>query len=208
MKNVLFIIGLNGSGKSTLWENWEKEQSKISEDKKYNVFEDWMRWEGMWVGEKSPKGEFTEDDRYEKLIFNLENYNYQFDNIVITSTRFCDNEFLCKSEYYLKTRVPEVKISRIYFENDKDKAIKNLINRDIDNGGYWCRSNNNEAMYIGAHLNELRCIDQIINSIIHTSKNYIIPPYLTPLPIITNDNGRPSTPDEYFQTWKTTDEKS
>tara|TARA_R110002050_G_scaffold173123_1_gene305262 strand:- start:1044 stop:1685 length:642 start_codon:yes stop_codon:yes gene_type:complete len=208
IKNIKLIIGLNGSGKTTLWNAWEKEQSENSVDKKWNIFEDWMRWEGMWNGENAPKGEFTEDDRYEKLIFNLENYNYEFNSVVITCTRFCDNDFLCKSEYYLKTRVPDVKIDRVYFENDKDKAIKNLINRDMDNGGYWTRDSENEAMYVGDHLNESRCVDMIINNIIHSSKNYTIPPYYTPLPIITIDNGRPSTPDEYFQSWKVTENKS
>lgn len=205
MKVIDLVIGLNGSGKSTLWHTWEEEQRKISIDKKWNIFEDWMRWEAMWDGEIAPKGDFTEDDRYDKLIYNIENYQYEFSSIVITSTRFCDNEFLCKSEYYLKTRVPDIKINRIYFENDKDKAIKNLINRDIDNGGHWCRSSENEAIYVGAHLNESRCIDMIINNIIQTSKNYIIPSHYDVLPIITVDNGRPSTPDEYYQSWKTWD---
>ena len=125
MQEVILIIGLPGSGKSTLIEYY-KSHPFID----YNIYDDWMEWV-----HDDKENDFSADLNYSNLIQDIE----QGLNIIIAGVRFCNNEFLHKSEYYLKSQFPHLKINKIYFENDPIKSETNITYRDKVNGGYWKR---------------------------------------------------------------------
>ncbi len=111
MKELTFVIGLPGSGKTTLVnECYRKDYSRKGLGELV-TYEDWMRWDSL-----SDK-EFNEDDRYDEIIHNLK-HNSTYNHIFLTSVAFCKHEFLCKAEYYLMSNLPNLKINKIYFENN------------------------------------------------------------------------------------------
>ena len=170
MQEVIFIIGLPGSGKSTLIEHY-KTHPFID----YKVYDDWM----TWTYDDQEK-DFASDVNYPELIQNID----QGSNLLISGIGFCDNEFLQKSEYYLKSKFPNLKITRVYFENDPVKAELNIRYRDEQNGGYWQENEKGEMWYHGT-IFELKPLYQL--EIQHTkdlSPNYIIPKNSTIFPIV------------------------
>jgi energy-coupling factor transporter ATP-binding protein EcfA2 len=173
MQEVTFIIGLPGSGKSTLIEHY-KSHPFIN----YKIYDDWM----TWTLDDLDK-DFAADTNYPNLLQDLKNNT----NIIISGIGFCDNEFLQKSEYYLKSNFPNIKINRIYFENDPIKAEANIRYRDKQNGGYWEENENGEMWYYGT-IFELKPLYQLeIKNAKELSLNYIIPEGYTTFPIIVQE---------------------
>ena len=170
MQEVIFIIGLPGSGKSTLIEHY-KTHPFID----YKVYDDWM----TWTYDDQEK-DFASDVNYPELIQNID----QGSNLLISGIGFCNNEFLQKSEYYLKSQFPNLNIKKVYFENDPVKAELNIRYRDEQNGGYWQENEKGEMWYHGT-IFELKPLYQL--EIQHTkdlSPNYIIPKNSTIFPIV------------------------
>ena len=170
MQEVIFIIGLPGSGKSTLIEYY-KSHPFID----YKVYDDWMEW--IYDDKED---DFSADLNYPNLIQDIE----QGLNIIIAGVRFCDNEFLCKSEYYLKSQFPDLKINKIYFENDFIKSESNIRYRDKVNGGYWKEDENGVMWYYGTIYNDLPLYRQEIGRSKEMSLNYVIPKNSTIFPIV------------------------
>jgi hypothetical protein len=173
MQEVIFIIGLPGSGKSTLIEHY-KSHPFID----YKIYDDWMEW----TYDDNDK-DFSADVNYLEVIQNLE----QGSNLLISGISFCDNEFLQKSEYYLKSKFPNLKITRVYFENDPVKAEANIRHRDKINGGYWQENENGEMWYHGT-IFELKPLYRLeIKNAKELSLNYIIPEGYITFPIIVQE---------------------
>jgi energy-coupling factor transporter ATP-binding protein EcfA2 len=173
MQEVIFIIGLPGSGKSTLIEHY-KTHPFID----YKVYDDWMTWTYDDIDK-----DFSADVNYLEVIQNLE----QGSNLLISGISFCDNEFLQKSEYYLKTNFPNLKITRVYFENDPQKAESNIRYRDKQNGGYWQENEKGEMWYHGT-IFELKPLYQLeIKNANILSQNYIIPEGYPVFPIMVQE---------------------
>jgi len=168
MSKVTLIIGLPGSGKTTLLNN--QFQGNID-----FVFDDWMGWD-VWFDEKPPQNEFNEEPRYNSLINRINNNEH----IVLISIRFCNHDFLCKAEYYLKSQFPNLEIERIYFENDPKKAKANILYRDNLDGGHWIKNKNNESIYLGHHYGGIRCYEISLKNIEKLSPNYTIPNKYSP----------------------------
>ncbi len=175
MAKVTFIIGLPGSGKTTLLNNHY--QGKVD-----FVFDDWMGWD-VWIDGVFPSKEFNSEPRYDSLISRLNNN----EDIVILSIRFCNHEFLCKAEYYLKSQFPNIEIEKIYFENDPQKAKANILYRDNLDGGRWEKDKNNNSIYFGHHYHGIRCYEISLENIKKLSSNYVIPNKYTPLLIEVQD---------------------
>tara|TARA_R110001632_G_C11158985_1_gene398274 strand:- start:99 stop:623 length:525 start_codon:yes stop_codon:yes gene_type:complete len=173
MQEVIFIIGLPGSGKSTLIEHY-KTHPFID----YKTYDDWMTWTLDDLNK-----DFASDVNYPELIQNLE----QGSNLLVSGIGFCDNEFLQKSEYYLKSEFPNLKITRVYFENDPIKAESNIRYRDKINGGYWEENENGEMWYHGT-IFELKPLYQLeIKNACSLSQEYIIPKGYPIFPIIVQE---------------------
>ncbi|MDB4344565.1 hypothetical protein OAA18_00610, partial [bacterium] len=171
-QEVTFIIGLPGSGKSTLIKYY-KSHPFID----YKIYDDWMEC----TFDKFKIKEFNNECRYPDLI---ESISQNF-HALITGIDFCKSDFLLKSEYYLKLKFPNIKINRIYFENDPIKAESNIRYRDKQNGGYWEPNENGEMWYYGTIFNNQPLYQQEINNVLSLSPNYIIPKNSTVFPIIT-----------------------
>ena len=167
---VRFIIGLPGSGKTTL-------RFLIQGDNDI-IFEDWMRWD-IWMRGVPPTKDFNEDDRYERLLESIRNGH----DIIMTSIRFCEHDFLCKAEYYIKSNFPNIIIEKYYFENNPESAINNVMYRDHKQGGHWKVVEDGRKIYFGDHYGGMRCYDIGIENAKVYSKNYIIPDKYKPIPI-------------------------
>ena len=170
MQEVTFIIGLPGSGKSTLIEHY-KTHPFID----YKIYDDWMNW----TYDDQDK-EFTADINYSTLIQDIE----QNLNIIISGIGFCDNEFLQKSEYYLKSNFPNLKINKVYFENDPIKSKANIKYRDKINGGKWEKNEEGEMWYYGTILENIPLYKIEIQRTKELIPNYIIPEGSTIFPIV------------------------
>ena len=186
MKKLTFIIGLPGSGKTTLFESWRKK------DKSLISYEDWMRWDILDSNKK-----FKDDDRYNELIYNLQNNNL-FNNVFIISSIFCREDFLNESEQHLKSLLPDFQFNKIYFENNVNRAITNLIHRDIKIGGKWILNENNSPYYYGDHFHGGKVYEAQINSTIELSQHYNIPSEYKPLSI--KEMKGPKTREDYIKT--------
>ena len=179
MQEVIFIIGLPGSGKSTLIEYY-KSHPFID----YKVYDDWM----ACTFDKIKIKEFNSECRYKELIQNLDSYNHS----IITCVNFCNNEFLHKSEYYLKLKFPNIKIDRIYFENDFKKCKSNIEYRDKQRGGYWEPNEKGEMWYYGEiyvpnGVNKGPLYKHEIKNSYELSQNYIIPEGYPVFPIMVQE---------------------
>lgn len=166
---VIFIIGLPGSGKTTFRFSIEQPND--------HVYEDWMRWD-LWLKGKPPTKEFNEDDRYVSLLNSIEDGH----DVIVTSIRFCDHEFLCKAEYYLQRKYPDLEIVRYYFENNVESATNNVLYRDRSKGGRWVVEDG-KHIYYGDHHNGERCCDIGVNNAKIYSQTYIIPKKYKAIPI-------------------------
>ena len=169
---VTFIIGLPGSGKTTYLD--KAFYNKID----FFPFDDWMGWD-VWINDEPPKNEFNEDPRYNALIERLSNKEH----IVLLSIRFCDHDFLCKSEYYLQSKFPNIEIKRIYFENNPENSIANVKYRDKKSGGGYYTTDNGEDLYYGQHHPNMPIPSFLISlkNIEILSSNYIIPDKYIPV---------------------------
>ena len=173
MQEVIFIIGLPGSGKSTLIEHY-KTHPFID----YKIYDDWMTWT-----HDDREKDFASDLNYPELLQNLE----QGLNLLISGIGFCNNEFLQKSEYYLKSKFPNLKITRVYFENNPQKAESNIRYRDKQNGGYWQENEEGEMWYHGT-IFELKPLYQLeIKNAYSHSQEYIIPKGYPIFPIVVQE---------------------
>ena len=173
MQEVTFIIGLPGSGKSTLIEHY-KSHPFIN----YKVYDDWM----TWIQNDSDK-DFTSDVNYSEVIQELTNNT----PLIISSVSFCDSEFLYKSEYYLKSKFPDIKINKVYFENNPIKAEINIKYRDKVNGGYWEPNEKGEMWYYGNIFDDQPLYLQEIKNAQRLSQKYYIPNQYQPFPIIAQE---------------------
>jgi len=178
MSEVIIVIGLPGSGKTHYMHNvlFKGGETLIN-------FDDWGRkkWGDYFV--PNPEGGFIDDDRYEDLIKKIENLKGK---IVISGGIFCNHDFLCKSEYYLKSQFPNLKIRRLYFENNLEKSISNIIYRDKENGGHFKIEDNGKnwsKWYVGDHFEDAPAYKVIIKHSEESSKKYIIPSAYFPIPI-------------------------
>jgi len=174
MQEVTFIIGLPGSGKSTLIEHY-KAHPFID----YKIYDDWMTWTLDHLDK-----DFAADPNYPDLLQDLKNNT----NIIISCIEFCDNEFLHKAEYYLKSQFPNLKITRIYFENNPEKAKSNIKYRDKQNGGCFFENENGERLYCGKLFNDEPLYELEIKKAKEFSLNYIIPESYAVFPIIVHTN--------------------
>tara|TARA_Y100000389_G_C17293018_1_gene429009 strand:- start:238 stop:768 length:531 start_codon:yes stop_codon:yes gene_type:complete len=170
MQEVIFIIGLPGSGKSTLIEHY-KSHPFID----YKIYDDWMTWT-----RDDKENEFIADVNYKELLKNIKSGN----NVIVSAIRFCSNEFLHKSEYYLKSQFPNLNIKRIYFENDPIKSELNIRYRDKINGGYWEPNEEGVMWYFGTIFENIPLYRIEIQRTKDLSPNYIIPKGSTIFPIV------------------------
>ena len=170
MQEIILIIGLPGAGKSTLLEHY-KSHPFID----YQIYDDWMECR---LDDRLKVLDFQSECRYDELIQNLKE-----DNICIVSCiSFCNNKFLNKSEYYLKLNIPDIKITKIYFENDALKCESNVMFRDKKRGGYWEKDKDSgKNYYHGRILNENPLYLKEINELKELSTLYIIPKNIKPL---------------------------
>ena len=173
MQEVTFIIGLPGSGKSTLIEYY-KSHPFIN----YKIYDDWMTWT-----HDDKKSNFAADINYSSLIQDTE----QGLNVLISCINFCNNEFLHKSEYYLKSKFPNLKINRIYFENDPVKSEANIRYRDKIDGGYWEPNEEGVMWYFGTVFENIPLYRIEIQRTKDLSVNYVIPENSTIFPIIVQE---------------------
>ena len=173
MQEVIFIIGLPGSGKSTLIEYY-KSHPFIN----YEIYDDWM----TWTLDDLDK-DFNTDVNYPDILQHLKNNT----NIIISSIKFCENEFLHKAEYYLKSQFPNLKVTRIYFENNLESAKSNIKYRDKQNGGYWEGDGSGEMWYHGTIFEQEPLYRFEIKNATRLSQNYIIPNGSIVFPIIVQE---------------------
>ena len=179
MQEVIFIIGLPGSGKSTLIEHY-KTHPFID----YKIYDDWMKC----TLNKFKIKEFNSECRYNELIKNIKEGN----NTLISGIGFCSNEFLQKSEYYLKSQFPNITIKRIYFENNPQKSESNIKYRDKQRGGYWEANEKGEMWYYGelyvpGGVNKGPLFKQEIKNAYSLSQEYIIPKGYPIFPIVVQE---------------------
>jgi len=187
MSEVIIIIGLQGSGKTHYIHNVLSKEGETLVS-----FDDWGRkkWGDYFI--PNPEGEFIDDDRYESLVRKIKNLKGR---IIISGAWFCDHDFLCKSEYYLKSQFPNLKIRRIYFENNIEKSISNIIYRDKENGGRFVRNEEGKQWYVGAHFKDTPAYKVIIERSGEFSKKYVIPSKYFPIPIFVSKNYKLSDHD-------------
>ena len=163
MKNTItLIIGLPGSGKSTLIGYYKKNPFI-----KYTTYEDW----NDWTHNSIDRNNFNADIRLDELENNIKGGK----DILIECTKFCDSKFLHQSELYLTSKFINIKINRIYFENNLESAIANIKYRDNKKGGYWEDNKKGEMWYYGDHYNNVPLYKVEINNATELSKEYIIP---------------------------------
>jgi len=167
---VTFVIGLPGSGKSYLLEYY-KSHPFIE----YKIYDDWMEWT---LDSHSVK-EFNSDIHYKELLDEISKGS----DIMISCIYFCKLEFLNKAEYFLKTKFPEIKINKVYFENRPDKCEQNIKYRDKKNGGYWKPNEKGEMWYYGQIYEDKPLYKREIKIAQNLSKSYYIPIGITPLKI-------------------------
>ena len=178
MQEVIIIIGLPGSGKSTLI------NSKINSAsyRNYLVYDDWGK---IFYGEKDI---FTNESRYEELKQNLINGN----SCILSCIFFCKFEYLKLTESTILSIAPNIKITKIYYENNPQNCEFNIKYRDEQKGGYWETYDNGDSMYFGElytpnndgveygplYVREINIMKELSNE-------YEIPLEYTPLPIFT-----------------------
>ncbi len=173
MQEVILIIGLPGSGKSTLIEHY-KSHPFIN----YKIYDDWMTWT-----HDDQNKEFIADVNYKELLETLN----QGTSTIISGIEFCNNEFLHKSEYYLKTQFPNLNIKRVYFENDPQKSESNIRYRDKQRGGYWEANKEGEMWYYGTIFENIPLYRIEIQRTKELSKSYIIPKESIIFPIVVQE---------------------
>ena len=170
MKNVTFLIGLPGSGKTTLIKHYLNHPFL-----EFKVYDDWSTG---WKSELK----FYECAFYPSLVKDIKENK----NIIISTIDFCNNEYLIESENHLKSEFKDIKIKRIYWENNLDASIKNIYKRDKERGGHykWC-DEKKENWYYGLHYDGKAQFKWEIEWAEKLSKVYTIPSNYSTFPIKT-----------------------
>jgi len=167
-KNIIFLIGLPGSGKTTLIKHYHTHP--------YLKFKDYDDWSTGWKSQLK----FNECDLYSSLIEDIKKSK----NIIISCIDFCNKEYLLEAEKCLKLELDDIKIKRIYWENNLEASIKNIYKRDKERGGHykWC-DKRKEDWYYGLHYNGNPQYQWEIQWAEKLSKIYTIPPNYSAFPI-------------------------
>jgi hypothetical protein len=141
MQEVTFVIGLPGSGKSVLVDYY-----RIHPCIDYKIYDDW----GECVLDGYNSETFESECRYQNLISDLN------ENIpcFISCIKFCEDKFLESFISHLTQKFPNIKVNRIYFENNFINCKINITYRDFKRGGYWEETTPNNFLYIGEIINE------------------------------------------------------
>ena len=172
MKNIItLIIGLPGSGKTTLLEYYKKNPFID-----YVIYNTWNNWTYNNVS----NDKFTADIRLKELEKDIEDGN----NILIECVEFCDYKFLHNAELYLTSKFINIKVERVYFENNLESAILNIRYRDKKRGGHWKNNELGIPYYYGQIFNFKPLYRVEIQNANRISKDYIIPINYKPLPIL------------------------
>tara|TARA_R110001592_G_scaffold346873_1_gene639730 strand:- start:353 stop:889 length:537 start_codon:yes stop_codon:yes gene_type:complete len=167
---VVLVIGLPGSGKTTLIEYYKK-----------NPFIDYIIYNSWndWTHNNINKDEFIADIRLPELSNNIKNGN----DIIIECCGFCNQKYLNNAETYLYSNFPNIKVERVYFENNLKKVINNIEYRDGKRGGYWKNNKEGKPYYYGKILGGIpRYKIEKLNAK-RFSEDYIIPIRYKPLTI-------------------------
>lgn len=175
---ILLIIGLPGSGKTNLI----KKIKTIIDD--VIVYDDW----GKWTINGLDRTKFQSDVNIEKLNEDINKKN----TIIISCVGFCNSNYLVEAKEYLTTISENIEISHVFFENNVQKCVDNVIKRDMLDGAYF-EEVENGYIYVGDHTfnyetneNE-RKFENEINKIKKISKIYTVPDNHVPLEIKTEN---------------------
>ena len=172
MREVTFIIGLPGSGKSTLIEYY-KTHPIIN----YIVFDDWM----LKTVNSFSKDDFRREVRYKELIQAITNNNH----VIISGIGFCKSEDLIIAEKHLNLMFPNIKINKVYFDNNPENCCYNVKYREEKKGGYWTEPDENgDTMFYGTIFNDLPLYRLERDTIKELTKTYSIPEEFNPLPVL------------------------
>ena len=171
MKKVIFLIGLPGSGKTTLINHYLKHPYL-----KFKIYDDWS---AGWYQQLK----FDGDLKYPTLVEDIKNN----ENVIISCITFCKKEYLLESEKILELEFDDIKIERIYWENNLEASIKNINSRDKKRGGYYVWNEElQDHIYHGLHYDEKPMFKWELEWAEQLSKNYTIPSGYDQLPIKTS----------------------
>ncbi len=173
MQEVTFVIGLPGSGKSVLVDYYRSHPCIH-----YKIYDDW----GECILNNDNLGIFSSECRYQNLISDLN------ENIpcFITCVQFCESEFLESFINHLTQKFPNIKINRIYFENNFINCKINITYRDFKRGGYWEEPTPNNFVYVGEIINEKPRYREEIENAKRLSKIYTPKEGYTTVPVVSN----------------------
>lgn len=135
----------------------------------------------QWTSDAKGSQEFDADVRYPELLKDIANNK----DILIACIAFCDNKYLCESEYILRLAQPNIIIKRIYFDNNPVKCKINIENRDKEKGGYWEPNKEGHLWYYGEIFADIPLYEFEIKKMEELSKTYKVPKRYTPLKIQT-----------------------
>jgi len=184
MNKITIIIGLQGSGKTTFSEFFPEPRI---------VYSDWG-WEFNTTENGDILSSPHEESRFNELLNSIKTSN----KVIIEGSYFCNHKFLCQMEYHLNLNFPNIEIKKYYFENNTKKAKANVLYREALKGAHWKKvkdKDNEHLIFIGAHFNNKKHYEIIIENLEKLSKNYIIPERFPPLNIQVQDK-------KYYKGWK------
>jgi hypothetical protein len=171
MKKVIFLIGLPGSGKTTLINHYKKHPYL-----KYKIYDDWS---SGWYQQLK----FDGDSKYPTLVKDIKRNK----NIIISCINFCNKQYLLESEKILELEFDDIKIERIYWENNLEASIKNIHSRDKKRGGHYKWNEDlQDHIYYGLHYDEKPMFKWELEWAEQLSKVYTIPSSYNQLPIKTS----------------------
>ena len=171
MKKVTFLIGLPGSGKTTLINHYKKHPYL-----KYKIYDDWT---AGWFQQLK----FDGDLKYPNLVKDIKRNK----NIIISCINFCNKQYLLESEKILELEFDDIKIERIYWENNLEASIKNIHKRDKIRGGHYKWNEDlQDHIYYGLHYDEKPMFKWELEWAEQLSKIYTIPSSYNQLPIKTS----------------------
>ena len=108
-------------------------------------------------------------------------------NIIISCINFCNKQYLLESEKILELEFDDIKIERIYWENNLEASIKNIHSRDKKRGGHYKWNEDlQDHIYYGLHYDEKPMFKWELEWAEQLSKVYTIPSSYNQLPIKTS----------------------